>query len=135
MIVDETITLDNFATKIVTYSSAEPSGGGSSGDYYDDVTNSLFYSPTTDDKEWDKSVLYQGDLVIQKDHTFTNSDQNGMIVIGDLTFNNEMAQGGWAWGEVMRSGLLGNPILPFLYYSHKVYLPINLSLPMAPTGL
>ena len=111
VIDDSTITVDNFAVRITEYAEEAPAGGGTSAGYFDDITDYAQYDPETVDTTWDKGVLWEGDeLVIRRDHMFSNTDQYGMVVIGDLTIDNDQEATSWGWGWFSNFLSIGNPI-------------------------
>ena len=106
-IVDPTITIDNFAVRITEYADPAPDGGGTSSAYYDDVTNYDLYDPVTVDTTFSKAVLWEGDeLVISRDHIFSNTQQTGMVVLGDLTIDNTQEANQLGNGNGNRNGKL-----------------------------
>jgi hypothetical protein len=108
---DASINLDNFPVRITEYAGEPTTGGGNSGNYYENYTDYALYNPQNNDTTLTKGILWEGDeLIISRDHIFTETQQYGMVVVGDLTIDNTQRAGGWAWGLFSRLLSLGNPI-------------------------
>ena len=86
--ITDTMTLANFET-VIRNNMDTRSGNSYPNTPYVDVTNDSRYTPWQSNENVNYGYVYDGDLSIERRHNIQDYDDEGLIVLGDLTIANE----------------------------------------------